>query len=96
MQTKPSNVMGAATGFHGDNARWQLRQKIQKPETLHTVAHHDSTSAIYPSHTANRLAQVNSKNPDFHRNTPSLPTDDRNDSCGLAGRPFIPIALTGC
>jgi len=83
--------MSAATGFPGDNTRWQLRQKIQKPEALNTFAHHDSTSAAHSRHAANRLAQVNSTNRDFHRNTPSSPADDRNYSCGWAGRQFISL-----
>jgi hypothetical protein len=64
------------------------------PKALETLAHDDRTSAVNARQAANRLAQVNSKNRDLHRNLPSSPTDTRNYSCGWVGRQFIPLAHT--
>jgi hypothetical protein len=74
--------MGAATGFHGDNTRRQPRQKLQKPKTLNTFAQDNRAGAVDACQAADRLAQVNSKNRDIHRNAPSCPTDARNNRRG--------------
>lgn len=84
--------MGHATGFHGNNARWQLRKKLQKPEALNMSAQDDRTRAVDRRQAADRLDQVNSKNRDINRNAPSCPTDTCNNSCCWVGRQVIPLA----
>jgi len=70
----PTEVMGAAAGFHRHNTNRQLADEIHNAIATKTPAQNDRPSLIQPDETAHVLAKVYSKPENRHRSVPlSLP-----------------------
>jgi hypothetical protein len=91
LDTEPTNVMSSAAGFHGDNTGWQRSEEIQKSKASDALAKHNRANPVLACDAANRLAQINPKNRDIHKNDPFLFHIHCNRSCIGAERQFIPL-----
>ncbi|WP_299877773.1 hypothetical protein [uncultured Sulfitobacter sp.] len=83
-------MMRNSTSLNRHNAGRQAAKEVQQPIPLKPLAKYNSAIRIQSRKAANSLAQVNTQNFDILQNAP-LSTYARNNSCGLAGRPFIPL-----
>lgn len=90
LKAKTTNVMRAAASLHRNNAGIQTFQKVQQPVPLKALAVHDRACCVQSRKATNGFAQINAQYFNTHENAP-LSTYACNNSCGFAGRQFIPI-----
>lgn len=91
LKAKSPDMVRAAAGFHRHETGSQALQKVQQVVSLKSLTKHNHPRRIQPRKAADGLAQINPQNVDIHQNAP-LSTYDRNNSRGLVGRQFIPLA----
>jgi hypothetical protein len=67
----PANMMGAAAGFHANNARRKLLRQSNQRLPSHLTPHNDRAGRIQPNHAADVLAKIDAKDRNIHTHSSS-------------------------